>query len=62
MKDRVEGTKIYLKPIQEEHIPLFSKWTNDPEVNEFTTGRGFTIEEEREWFGNGWKWTFVDVK
>jgi RimJ/RimL family protein N-acetyltransferase len=50
MKDKIQGTKIYLKPIQKEHIPLFAKWTNDPEINEFTTGRGFTLEEEKEWF------------
>lgn len=44
------GEKIMLKPIEEKNIPLFVAWTSDPEVNMFTTGRGFSLEEEKAWF------------
>lgn len=49
MKTKLEGEKIYLKPVSEEHAEAFVRWTNDPEINKFTTGQGFSLEEEKEW-------------
>jgi RimJ/RimL family protein N-acetyltransferase len=49
MKQKIEGEQIYLKPVSEEHIEAFVRWTNDPEVNKFTTGRGYNLEEEKDW-------------
>lgn len=49
MVNKLEGERIYLEPISEKNINAFVKWTNDPEINRFTTGRGFNAEEEMEW-------------
>ncbi|NQV87992.1 MAG: GNAT family N-acetyltransferase [Parcubacteria group bacterium] len=32
-----KGKRVFLGPIELEHVPLLTKWINDPEVNEFLT-------------------------
>lgn len=47
---KINGEKIYLKPITKDDLAYFVEWTKDPEVNRHTSGRPFTLEEELNWF------------
>jgi len=47
---RLEGEKIYLRPIVKDNLPFFVKWLNDEEVDRYLQMGPKTMEEEVEWF------------
>ena len=47
---KLEGEKIYLKPLGLQHAAKFMEWTRDPEVIKFTSFKPpETVEEEEEY-------------
>ena len=49
----LEGRRISLKAPQKEHIDLFLRWFNDPEIWQYVLRhRPMSRPEEEEWFGN----------
>lgn len=51
----LQGEKVKLKPLEREHIDLFLKWFNDPEITQYLLMyRPLTRDMEEEWF-NGLK-------
>lgn len=46
-----KGNRVILRPIQEEDLPQFQMWVNDPEVSQYL-GQFFpaSMEDERTWF------------
>lgn len=47
---KLEGEKIYLKPMELQHAAIFVKWASDPEVIKFTSFKPpKTVEEQEEY-------------
>ena len=47
----IEGERISLIPSSKEHIPLYTKWMNDPEVRKYSRNPvPLSIDEIKKWF------------
>ena len=48
---KLEGEKIYLKPISAQNAEDFLRWVNDPDVNKYMVGINppKTVKEESDW-------------
>jgi RimJ/RimL family protein N-acetyltransferase len=48
---KLEGERIYLKPMSIDNAEIFMRWVNDPEVNKYMVGikPPKKVEEEIEW-------------
>lgn len=47
---RLEGEKIYLRPMEKADLPVFIRWLSDPEITRFTTMQAYTMEDETQWY------------
>ena len=47
---QLDGNFIYLRPVQKEDLPFFVGWLSDSEVNQYTSGRSYSMQEECTWF------------
>lgn len=45
---KLEGEKIYLKPVSSEYAEVYRKWINDPDIIRYTTIVPLTLEEEKK--------------
>lgn len=50
----LEGEKVRLRPMQEEDLPYFQKWLQDPEVRRWlaAVGEPPTLEDECDWYAS----------
>ena len=47
----IKGKRVELKPLEREHIDLFLKWFNDPEIIQYLKMyKPMTRDMEEEWF------------